>query len=105
VWSVYFLSPLASARTVRPRVRFEPHAPDYRFVANLEPEDSITVETSRLHSLSRFLANRRRKLVLTPDYINWTTKSGADNQLKSRSDPKIEELAEGIITRNVRGVG
>src|SRR5713226_6223979 len=38
------------------------------------------------------------------DYINWTTKSRADNQLNSRSDPKIEELAKAIITRNVRGV-
>ena len=28
----------------------------------------MAVETSRLHSLSRFLANRRRKLVLTPVY-------------------------------------
>src|SRR6266849_5915967 len=35
------------------------------------------------------------------DYINWTTKSRADNQSNSRSDPKIEELAKAIIARKV----
>jgi hypothetical protein len=34
----------------------------------LQSETCVAVEISRFHSLARILANRRRKLVLTPDY-------------------------------------